>query len=196
VDLCNLDDVKKALGLEASEADWDETIAAWIPRAGEAVADWAGRQFHKDTGVSARVFDADPAIDTRCVFIGDLSDTPSAVEILDTSGAVAATLNVAADVKLLPRVRTGDRPIRMLELRPSAPRLLPGQELRVTGVWGWPQIPAAAREATVEVIREWLRYAQAVSNQAPEAEDAGFTARGLPLKARRLLAPHRGPVFA
>jgi hypothetical protein len=153
---------------------------------------WTGRRIRPlDTEPTARVFDPIP-VGEREYLIDDLAAAPSAVTIQSAQGTLVATLDVVEDLVLLPRNRQAWEPIRRLRVRPGASAPGVGQTLTVTGLWGWPQVPADVRQAAIDTAIEWLKAHQALSNPSPDQFEPGTPpARALPLTARNLLGPYR-----
>lgn len=187
-DLITISDVK-AVRTSLTSAS-DATINAYITRASAAIiAHCNGRKFVVDDGDPAtdRVF----SITDEIVDIDDLSAAPTAAVILDTYGATYATLTVATDLVLIPRNREDGKPITSVRLRPSV-TWAPGYELKLTGVWGFPEVPEDVKEATVATVIDWLNAGQGITPQTPDLFDPpGPVTRGLPRRAFDLLAPYR-----
>ncbi len=191
--LCSIDDVKLARRDFTSGA-LDELIEALIVRASEAVMDYCGRR-PRPLITGDRTFDLARRpyyLEPGEVFIDDLSATPTAAVVLDRDGDIAQTLTVADHLEMLPRNRQSWQPITRVRLRRSAPRPPSGAALRLTGTWGWPQVPGFMVEATVETVVEWLKGSQAVTAPSPEQFEPGAPpTRSLPLKARMLIGGRR-----
>ena len=167
----------------------DGLVASLLPRASAAIDDHVGRRFNLDLTATDRWFLLPASSVSREVLIDDLADTPTEAALVDASGGDTATLTVASDLVLLPRNRPGDRPIDMVRLRPSVGW---GWELRLKGVWGWPSVPDAVREATITTVSDWVKDGQGLTPQSPNLLEPGAPPyRGLPQKARDLLRPYR-----
>ena len=84
-------------------------------------------------------------------------------------------------------LRGGTRPITTLTFRTATIR--DGAEIHVTGLWGCPSVPLVVKEAVIWTVRDWLREAQAVVDEAPDIEpgSAGPAGRGIPARAQMLL---------
>lgn len=190
-DLCTLADVKLAHGL--TETTYDAAIAQYITEASDAVhAHCQPRILVKEQTGDDRFYRGANVVDGE-LLIDDLSDVPTAVAFVDRLGVVTWPLIIADDVVTLPRNRRAGEPITALMFRPSAPPVNSAWEVKVTGIWGWPEIPGRATTATVEAVRHWLRTTQAVSTQAPETDDAGHTAiAALPARSKQTLRSLRG----
>lgn len=190
-DLCTLEDVKRAHGLTTDV--YDAAIVQYITEASDAVhRACRPRILIRDTTASDRYYTARDAVDGE-LLIDDLTAEPTAVAFLTAAGEISWTLNIPADVIAEPRNRDASEPITSLRFRPSVPAVTTAAEIRVTGVWGFPQIPDSAVNATIEAVRHWLRTTQAVSTQAPETDDTGRAAiAALPSRSREMLKPLRG----
>lgn len=195
-DLCSVAEVKAAHGLLPDNADWDDVLADYVTRASGLIRKESGRKFDKDETATARLFDLGGGADTREVWIGDLSATPTAASIIDENGITVTTLTVATDLVLLPLSRDTDEPIRGVRVRPGVGCLRADHLLSVTGAWGFPSVPVDVVEATVDTVREWLRSTAALT-RSTDVDEPGFgMSRGLTLKARRIIANYRLPRFA
>jgi hypothetical protein len=185
----DIQDVKRAHGIPMSNTVWDEELAGWLEEACDLVEDYANREFTRSDEAEARVFDLGPHAATRVVLIGDLSDEPSGVSLLNESGDTRHTFDVPNDLVMLPRVRRRSwEPYTMLQVR-SGIALNDCDSIQVTGVWGFPQIPPRVKQATVETLREWLRGTQGFTSGAPDDVEPGVrvSSRALPGSAKRML---------
>lgn len=109
--------------------------------------------FNKDAAAVARVYrvrQTDPILD-----VDDLVSVSAIGIDVNASGAYDTAL-VAADYELLP-FNAADGPearpyeqIGLLSWR-SRTQWVAGQRVQITGVWGWPAVPAAIVAATIEL---------------------------------------------
>lgn len=191
---CTLNDVKQAHGLPASMTTYDALIQEWIDDAAALIVDATnGRTITTAGSASTRMFDAPRG---RDLLIDDLSAPPTVVEVVDESGTATAT--ITTDVLTLPLNRREPwEPITGLRMR-STVTTPPGGYIRVTGVWGFPQVPGFVKRANVETVREWLRGSQAFADSSldGDAEFALTPSRGLPASVRRMLRPITYTVIA
>ena len=184
---CSLDDLKTRL--RVTHDNFDDLLMRLIAAASEAVDDYCGRKLVADDAVSDRYYLLAPFAREREVLIDDLSAAPTQAAIVDEDGTESATLTVGTDLVMLPRNRESYRPITAVRLRVSAGW---GYELRLRGVWGFPAVPEAIREATIETAADWHKNGQAVTTQSPDQFDPGEPPqRRMPLKARDLCRPFR-----
>ncbi len=151
---CELEEMKRALTLTGqSFADLD--IETAITAASRAIDNTCGRFFYQETSVS--YYDA-PSFDMVLVddvvtvseFAIDLSGTGSSFVASPTNTWVAGPYNN-------PSI---DRPYEWIRLRNWTGPYFPTwyqQTLRVTGVHGWPQVPAPIKEATMMLAHRYLR---------------------------------------
>lgn len=193
-DLCTVADVKAARRDELSVLD--ELYQEMVTDASSQMMEYANRRIRPlDTEPTARTFESLGA--GRDVWVFDLSAIPASVEVLDDAGALQSTLTVASDVVALPRNRKPWEPIERIRFRSSAATAGPGQEIVVTGYWGWPEIPGFVRRACVDAVVEWLKNGQALSQQSPDQFEPGAPpARALPLSTRTALNSIRFPGIA
>lgn len=188
IDLCTVEQVKAAR--RDTSTTFDVLTQAMVTAASRRVMTWTGRRITPlDTAATVRSFDA-VAVEGAWR-IDDLSAPPTAVTIEDAEGVTVATLDVA-DVVCLPRNRDAWQPIDRLLIRPSATAPAAGQIITVTGLWGWPAIPADVRQAAIETACEWLKLRQALSEPSPDQFEPGTPPiRDLPWIARNMLLPYR-----
>lgn len=83
--------------------------------------------------------------------VGDLASLTSLAYGIPYDAA-RTTLDLATRVRATPLVRAPWEPIRALELRFAA---IEGQTYDVTGVWGFPTVPADIRGACAEQVAIW-----------------------------------------
>lgn len=194
-DLTTLAAVKEQMDTPATGAD--AQITALIPRASRAIHRWTGREFATLTaGEHVRDFDLALWREVREVPVGDMQSPPTAVAYLDEDGTVASTLTVATAVVALPLYRPPGEPVTRLRLRASAGSFGSRQQLRVTGLWGWPSVPADVEQACIVTVRSWLRSDSASSGSfgIEEGRVVQSTPEGgwmLPMAAKQLLRPYR-----
>ena len=185
-DLCDLQDVKVRHRIKSDDTRWDALITAWIPAASAAVEAYAGgQQFSRDDVASTRVYTMTTSGE---VVIDNLAEPPTAVTLHDqVTGALVEdlTAQVVTEPRNLPA--GGTRPITTLTFRTATIR--DGAEIHVTGLWGCPSVPLVVKEAVIWTVRDWLREAQAVVDEAPDIEpgSAGPAGRGIPARAQMLL---------
>lgn len=88
----------------------------------------------------------------RTVPVGDLADiTGLVVETLDTDW-VTVLDSVAADTLAYPLNRKSWEPIRALMFHDTVDSLYPAQLVRVTGNWGFPNVPGNIRQACLDAV--------------------------------------------
>ena len=97
-------------------------------------------------------FMGDRNIWSRTVPIGDLAAAPTLVEIIDRDWSTIVETVAAADYTAHPLNRAPDEPIEALELHTDVAALTSGMRLRVTGTWGFPQVPGNIRQAALDGI--------------------------------------------
>ena len=93
---------------------------------------------------------------SRTVSIGDLAATPTLVEIIDQDWTTVVETVAAGDVTAHPMNREPWEPIQALELHSDVAALSSGMRLRVTGTWGFPQVPGNIRQAALDAIAATL----------------------------------------
>lgn len=124
--------------LRILDTDDDALLALWVTTASRAVDTFCHRQFGKVDAAEARTFT--PVWDRHCgryvAQVDDLS-TAAGLTVADST-AVAVT-----DYELGP-VNAPQKSQPYLRLLTKV-----GGTLTVTGVWGWPTVPAAVKTATL-----------------------------------------------
>lgn len=193
--LVSVDQVKRARR-DATQGQLDDLIQSLAIRASDAIMDYTGRNM-RPLVVEERIFDFDRrSVRSRSLRVDDLVAAPTAGALLDEDGEVSYTLTLPGDLVLLPRNREPWQPIERVRLRPDVPAVGERDALRLTGTWGWPEIPGFVEEAVIETVVEWLKAHQAVTQPSPDQFEPGTPpSRGLPLKARKLLDRVAGPEF-
>ena len=124
-----------------------EFVGDLIVQAGDVIADRAGRQFELDATPTLRVFPVLPSSPAA------LDKTVYSMRIGDLSSAEGLVVSVA-DYELLPYVRVRPwQPYTRINLLGG---VSPGDRLEITGVWGFPEVPARIRLAAIMTVSEWI----------------------------------------
>jgi hypothetical protein len=151
--------LKDTLGLsDESYADNDLDLA--IASASEAVDSATGRTFTRGLAVATRIF-VPPRY--NWVEINDLASFGATGTVdADVTGGGTFTALDAADFQLYPLNAEADgQPWTELKLRDTATCWEPPcTQVRVTGVWGWPDIPPGVVEATGLIAARLLKRAR------------------------------------
>ncbi len=197
IDLCTRAQVKRDPTLASIGTTLDDLIDEIITQASRDFMAETDREivFNKaGTNPQARQIDIGGAYRDREIPVGDLASAPTAVSILNEDGSTAATLTVATDVEVLPRVRQSWEPITALRLRLSAGGLGRSQRLSVTGTWGWPAVPEDVQLAVRDTVVFRLRQHRAVTQLSPDQfEDPDGPQRMFPLSAWQVIRRYRLP---
>lgn len=194
-DLCTLAEAKAYVGIDDEEdaTAYDDELERLISAASRALSSAFGREFVAiaDDQPEARVFPLDPRhVGSRIVPIGDLAGEPDLVEVLrrDTGDVVREL--AASEYSALPRPRDEVQPVERLDLR--FVRLTLHDDLRVTGSWGFPQVPEDVRQATLETVRAWfVRDVRQFSDTFSSEEGRPTLPRALPSSAFDLAGSYR-----
>jgi hypothetical protein len=93
---------------------------------------------------------------SRTVHIGDLATIPTLVEVIDRDWTTVLETVAAGDVTAHPINREPWEPIQALELHSDVAALSSGMRLRVTGTWGFPEVPGNIRQAALDAIASVL----------------------------------------
>lgn len=190
--------VKSRLGIPEANTDDDLEIHAACLAASRSVELACDRFFYR-TVVEARTFEADCGYDLE---LGDFNDLVS-VTALATDPAADGTYEVAWTAgthyelrPLNPSAAPERRPYRCVRAIGSltfpynTSRLGRRDLVQITGVWGWPQVPAAIAEATRIMAAEFFKLKDAPFGIAAFGEFGAVRVRENP-KAAALLADYQ-----
>jgi hypothetical protein len=207
-DLCTLEDVVSyAPGYTIGD---DETLEGKLQQLITAQSDLicsdTGREIPNAAAVDPRIYDTGRVnAYTGRVDIDDLTflDDRVTVELYDADGSLAEEIDVDTIIPLYGAARHTTNlwePITALEFRTSrgAPSLFPGQELRITGTWGFPSIPTFIREAcAARVVLRYVSDVAASGDQFSEAVSEGnLNLAGLFASSADAIGQLQRPVFA
>jgi len=186
VSYASIDEFKAAVGVDDTVDD--PNIQRALDAATVAIDNYCGRVFlPQDTSLSARIFDADSGGSTygappympyswfygaglTSVWAGydrlNVPDIASVTAIdIDTAGYGTFTNSLPPGAWLLYPLNVGQPGVKgnytQIRLRPTAPYgFLPGYQIRVTGLWGWPTAdapPSPVRQACIILGNRYLR---------------------------------------
>ena len=174
-----------------SSTTFDALIQEMLTDASSQMAAYTGRRIAPlDTAAADRFFDVADAYDPirRELWVWDLSEAPTEVELLDAAGDSIEIITVSSGLVLTPRNREAWQPIERLRFRAATTTPRGGGEIRVKGKWGWPAVPGFVRRACVDAVVEWMKDAQSLTAPSPDQFEPGSPpARALPLKTRTAL---------
>lgn len=167
---CSLDDVKRSLSI--NDNDDDGLLELCIEAASRAIDNMTERVFFQ--GTATRVFIPDDSYYTP---IDDLA-TVTSVKVSDGADKVYDIVFAASDYQLEPlNGKINGTPWPYTGIRAVGDYLFSvvGQEatVEVTGVWGWPSVPTAIRQATI------LQSARYYKRSDSPMGVAGFDAMGV-----------------
>lgn len=135
---------KARLGITGSGQD--AVLQQAIDAASRQVESWAGRVFNKTETAVARYFTAK---------YGDLLELPDFISVseiaVDGGARTWTTVWAATDYDLYPFDADDDgKPYTEIRTAPTGTLLFGSypRGVRVTAIWGWPEVPAVIREAT------------------------------------------------
>lgn len=175
--------------------DWlgvgDTVMDVEIQRALDAAEDvveaFCGRRFTKDALPTTRLYR--PSVSTQALRIEDTVSVSSVRTDDDDDGVHETTVT---DHYLAPQDGDGARPYGWLVRRNGVWR--EGVSVEVTGIHGWPSVPAAVREATVHQAYAFLRRMPTIvvgieedGSAPPPARESRYPEPRVSL----LLAPYR-----
>jgi hypothetical protein len=183
-DLCTVEQVA-SWRRDVTGGARDALIARAITAASAVIARHTGRHFAIDLAPSARRY----AVAGPDVPIGDLSAAPTLVRLVADVGDLVG--DVTNDVVALPLNRDGT-PVTGLRVPGYGGPRDGSRLLEVTGIWGWPSVPADVQEACVDVVCSWLDIGAGLSDASGERFEPGLpVGRALTLRAKELLRPYR-----
>jgi hypothetical protein len=175
-DLCTLDDVLTYLPGYRPNATVETKLQQLITAQSILIMEETGREI-VGLNTSARDFDIDRAAAiTGRVGIDDLSTLSGAtVAVYDDAGDLVETVDTGDLIAWYGAERHGSNgwePITSLWFRTArgAPNLFPGYTVRVTGTWGFPDIPPFIRQGCA--ARVLLRYINDVAGAGDDLSDA------------------------
>lgn len=156
--LVDLREMKDWLQVANVDTSSDIEIVSTINSVSELAHNEAEREFMRADSTSSatiRLFPVDQlAYQNGFVQIGDLSTTPTLVRILAVDWATP--VGTITDYATWPRIREPWAPVTALQFKQSTLRPMPGQLIEVTGVWGFPAIPAYLKDAVKDAVAERL----------------------------------------
>ena len=156
--LVSLVEMKEWLQVANVDTQNDLEVVSTINAVSELAHMEADREFMRadvTTASTARLFPVDElSYQQGFVQIGDLSTTPTLVRILGTDWTTS--VGTVANYAVWPRQREPWAPVTALQFRTGELRPMPGQLVEVTGVWGFPSIPAQLKDAVKDAVAERL----------------------------------------
>lgn len=187
--------------LGIGDAADDDSVARAISAASRAIDNWCGQRFWKDDADTVRYLTASSP---RSLSLLDAVDVESRALVSVTSveldvagdGSFGVSWTEDAEFFLSPRgASAADRPYD--RLRPLQGRTFPTspESVKVTGVFGWPEVPDAVKEACA--IQAGTLFKRVTEGAAPIVTAEGTTlhsSKFLDYTAQLLLAPYRLPV--
>jgi hypothetical protein len=201
---CPIEALKSRIGLAESHTTADFELHAACFSASRWVEQYCDRVFYRTTS-QARTFE--PA-DWRCLTLGAFNDLVSVTSLkTDTAGdGTYATTWASTDYQLLPynpAAAPEQRPYD--ELRAIASNTFPWwsnwstrrrDTVQITGIWGWPKVPLAVKQATAILATDIFALKDApfgAEGHADFVTHVGDDGRrfGDNRRATRLLDPYR-----
>jgi hypothetical protein len=134
--------------LSISDTTDDTTLGLVLSGVCRAIDGHCGQSFFKDSAASVRYY---TAVDKRTVFIDSLVSVTTLATDSDYDRTYSTTW-AATDYDLMPsNAASTDRPYTWIEQSPDGDYNFPTRSLgvKLTGVYGWPAVPAAVSEAAL-----------------------------------------------
>lgn len=185
----SVSDFKARVGIQATDAD--TALLAVLTGASRQIDNWCGRRFTQSDAGTERHFSARA---------GDMLAVPDLVSLselaTDTTGSrVYATVWAATDYDLWPfDAADAGWPYTEIRVTPYGTLRFPdlARAIRLTGVFGWPAVPAPIIEAcAIQANRLWARKS-APFGIAGSAELGQLTAiTSLDPDVKAMIAPYR-----
>lgn len=172
-ELCLLADVTQLVPGYASDAQTDALLNSLITSESRSAHELARREFVTIVGSTTRRYDMTAeTVLRRKVWVGDMTSV-STVTVEDQSAVTVETVAAANRVSL-PRVREEWEPITDLWFPPfsASPVGSLGDQyvLTVTGVWGFPAVPADLKMAVAKMVL--VRYLADAASAGTALSDA------------------------
>lgn len=158
--LCSVEDVRAYAGHDPQRADLEALLTRLVNAASSTFTRASGREWKGPGASSARTFST---WGNRSVPIGDASAVTQ-VELVEFDGTASVL-----DATSWQALRSAhDRPYTRVRVAQGV-SLSDDSALRVTGTWGWAEVPEDVRQAVIEQVRLWLV-------RDVERQSAGFLA--------------------
>jgi hypothetical protein len=196
---CTLEELKSRLGISASDTADDFEIRLVIEAASREIDDWTGDQFWR--GTATRTFVAD---DAYCLELGGFPLVSVTTVKTDSAGdGTFETTWSASDFQLLPAnaaTYAEARPYRQVKAvggntfpycRDLGAR---DDRVEIVGVFGWPALPTAVKQACLIHSAELLKLKDAPFGVAGLGDFGPIRVRMNP-RAQALLDPYRRLLF-
>jgi hypothetical protein len=193
---CPIEALKSRVGLASTHSTADFELHAACFAAARWVEQYTDRVFYR-TLSQARTFVPD---DWRCLQLPAFNDLVSATSVkVDTAGdGTFSTTWATTDYQLLPynpAAAPEQRPYD--ELRAIAGNTFPywvgsthrRDIVQITGIWGWPKVPMAVKQATAIIATDLFALKDAPFGAEGQADFV--TSIGDNRRATRLLEPYR-----
>jgi len=169
----------------ANESYQDELIRDTIDRASKAIVNNAEREFHL-SGTLTRTF----SYSGHFVSVAPYDLQSVTVVSLDPESTNPTAL-VADDYRLVP-IHKPDGVCYGLRLKTwRYPTYFDFAQVAITGVWGFPTVPADIEQACIMTVCSWLRKTPTVGFPAGDETEDGSA---IPTPALRLLHPYKRKV--
>lgn len=216
-DLITLTELRTFLGIDPTDTRDDAMYGALIPAASQVIRNYTGRDFGSEVVTEQRTYDYDGS---------GFLDIDDADEITEVAFVVpnAEDYVLAPDAWRPMPVRRDDAPVhtyisiyaspwafgspemgftRNLDVLAAEGRLAGYTSLaKVTGTWGWPDVPEDVKLATYWTIKDWKNTASSEGLTAEAIEGfsrswgsrtgvGGSPALAIPNKARDILANYQ-----
>jgi hypothetical protein len=139
-----LAEIKAHLSMQ-EDVRFDAPLQDAIESVSEEIESYCNRQFNKQTGATAREYDASNA---SYIYVDDFWTTSS---LVIESGASFGTVWASTDYDLLPKNGTVDGqtgwPYRKIKVSRAGRYKFDSFPVRVTAQWGWAAVPAPVKQA-------------------------------------------------
>lgn len=156
---CTVVDYKARIGSAAAwatDATRDAVVLSQLKAISRYIDRRVGRFFTKDAAAVARLYFRELYKDATVLVVDDLVSVTTIKVDVNDDGSFAETALATADYELRPlNADKGPEPrpyTQIYATRVGAQRAWPaGIRIQVTGVYGWPAVPEAIQDATVQL---------------------------------------------
>lgn len=155
-------------GITSTDANRDALLTDAIEAASRRVDSYCARRFWKDDAASARTYRPGVRIYEERFFVDDCA---SVSEVAYGNAVDGWTVLDAEDFEVGPENATARGvAIESVEALDGWPSFGRRDRVRVTGVWGWPEVPAEVVEATLILAARYYKRQQSPEGVLGNAE--------------------------
>lgn len=178
--------VRAHLQKQTADTDQDTIIESLIDRASWAIIQRYGKFRPQETsGVKKFDWDGGHRLNLWPYYLASAESV-----VLDSDETSTVTLDVSDKDYVLRPKSPIDGVYKWVRLPNHRVQVGLEREVSITGNWGYGTIPTDVEQACIITVVEWMRRGVQAFGTGFEQEDASLAPAGLPMGARRLLAPY------